>query len=179
MRLPPSLKALVTIASQIIGPGSRHDGEAGGSMSGRAESTKAHLGARYERLERSRSGGWGVAVTKRYFEIDGLSQAGLLAIELFTVVIPLIILSAGYRSGFAANASVGNLFAHELGLKAAAADQFRSAFGTASGLESSWTFIGVAGFLLWGIPMSITVAAMFGKAWRREEFPMGARLWRG
>jgi hypothetical protein len=55
----------------------------------------------------------------------------------------------------------------------------QSAFGTSWALASTWTFFGVMGFLVWGIPMSITVAAMFAEAWRRDQFTMGARVWRG
>ena len=39
--------------------------------------------------------------------------------------------------------------------------------------------LGVAGFLVWGIPMSIMIAGVFAKAWRREQFGLGTRLLRG
>lgn len=35
------------------------------------------------------------------------------------------------------------------------------------------------GFLFWGIPKSITVASMYAKAWRREQFPPRLRPLRG
>ncbi len=38
---------------------------------------------------------------------------------------------------------------------------------------------GLAGWLVWGIPMSITVAGMFAKAWRREQFTVVERFARG
>jgi hypothetical protein len=37
----------------------------------------------------------------------------------------------------------------------------RAAFGHSSTLKSSWTFLGVAGFLIWGIPMGIMIAGIF------------------
>src|SRR5262249_11335805 len=116
---------------------------------------------RYERLEQSRSGGLLVATGKRFFEIDGLTQGGLLAIELFTAVIPLMIIGFSYLSGFAESESVGNLFINSLGLGQSSAETVRSAFGSSAGLKSTWTVFGVASFLIWGIPMSITVASMF------------------
>src|SRR3954454_19217192 len=134
---------------------------------------------RYARLAQSRSGGLLVSTVKRFFDIDGLTQGGLLAVELFTTVIPLMILGFSYLSGFAANESVGNLFISTLGLGDSSAATVRSAFGSASGLHSTWTVFGVASFLIWGIPMSITVASMFAVAWRREQFSLGGRLWRG
>ncbi|HEV7185193.1 MAG TPA: hypothetical protein VGN33_11905 [Leifsonia sp.] len=102
-----------------------------------------------------------------------------MAIELFTTVLPLIILGFGYFSGFASNASVGNLFVNQLGLSGPSAQTVRAAFGTSKALQSSWTVIGLAGFLVWGIPMAITVAGMFAKAWRREQFTVLQRLGRG
>ncbi len=51
--------------------------------------------------------------------------------------------------------------------------------GDSAALRSSWTFLGVAGFLVWGIPMGIMIAGLFAKAWRREQFPLTGRLWRG
>jgi len=134
---------------------------------------------RYERLEQSRSGGLLVATGRRFFEIDGLTQGGLLAIELFTTVIPLMIIGFSYLSGFAENESVGNLFINSLGLGDSSAETVRSAFGTSAGLRSTWSIFGIASFLVWGIPMSITVASMFAVAWRREQFSLGTRLWRG
>lgn len=55
----------------------------------------------------------------------------------------------------------------------------RATFGTSDTLRSSWTVIGMAAWLLWGIMMAITVAAMFAKAWRRAPFTMIQRVWRG
>jgi hypothetical protein len=94
-------------------------------------------------------------------------------------VLPLIILGFGYISGFANNASVGNVFVRQLGLNGATANVVRTAFGTSKALQSSWTVLGLAGWLVWGIPMAITVAGMFAKAWRREQFTLLQRLGRG
>src|SRR3954447_6245394 len=134
---------------------------------------------RYNRLEQSRSGGPVVGTVKRFFEIDGLTQGGLLAIELFTTVIPLMIIGFSYLSGFAENESVGNVFINTLGLGESSATVVRSAFSNSQALRSTWTFFGIASFLIWGIPMSITVASMFAMAWRRKQFSIGTRLWRG
>ena len=134
---------------------------------------------RYQRLAQARAQRPVAAVSARFAEIDGGNLGGLISIELFTTVIPLIIIGFSYFSGFADNVSPGSLFSRELGLQPPLSDRFREAFGTSSGLQSSWTFIGVAGFLVWGIPMSITIAGMFAKAWRRQQFDRLERLWRG
>lgn len=115
----------------------------------------------------------------RFKEIDGSSQGALLSLQLFTTVIPLIILGFGYFSGFAGDVSPGALIIDELGLPHPLSDRVREAFGDSAALRTSWTLIGVAGFLVWGVLMSFMIAGIFAKAWRREQFGLGGRLWRG
>ena len=133
----------------------------------------------YRRLAEMRQVRLVSAVVARFNEIDGVTLGALVSIQLFTTVIPLIILGFSYVSGFADDASPGTVFSRELGLVSPLTEHFRSAFGHSSGLRSSWTFFGVAGFLVWGIPMSITIAGVFAKAWRRQQFGWSGKLWRG
>jgi hypothetical protein len=143
------------------------------------EDVRRRLKERYRRLADSRKKRPAAAIVARFNEIDGGTQAVLVSIELFTTVLPLIIIGFSYLSGFAENVSPGTLLIRELGLEYPLNDRVRAAFGASSGLRSSWTFIGVAGFLVWGIPMSITIAGIFAKAWRREQFGLSERLLRG
>ena len=64
---------------------------------------------RVARLEQGRRIGLFVAVTRRFVEIDGLTFGALLSIELLTTVLPLLLLSFGYFSNFAGNASLGDV----------------------------------------------------------------------
>ncbi|MGO9383605.1 MAG: hypothetical protein ACLP4W_16345 [Mycobacterium sp.] len=109
---------------------------------------RRRLEERYRRLEEVRRKRPAAAILARFNEIDGGTQSGLVSIELFTTVIPLVILGFGYLSGFAKDASPGILLIRELGLRYPLSDRVREAFGTSSGLRSSWTIIGVAGFLV-------------------------------
>jgi hypothetical protein len=143
------------------------------------EDVRRRLAERYRRLADSRKMRPAAAIVARFNEIDGGTLGVLVSIELFTTVLPLIIIGFSYLSGFAENVSPGTLFIRELGLGYPLNDRVRAAFGASSGLRSSWTFIGVAGFLVWGIPMSITIAGIFAKAWRREQFGLSERLLRG
>jgi hypothetical protein len=149
------------------------------STSPKRDDVRRRLEERYRRLEQDRRIRPAAAVVARFNEIDGGTQSALVSIELFTTVIPLMILGFGYFSGFAKNASPGILLIRVLGLQYPLSDRVRDAFGASSGLRSSWTILGVAGFLVWGIPMSITIAGIFAKAWRREQFGLGWRLLRG
>jgi hypothetical protein len=134
---------------------------------------------RVARVLHARTVSFGVAAVRRFFAIDGLTHAGLLAIELFTTVIPLMIIGFSYAHGFSESANLGDHWADLLGLSGARAQDVHDLFGSASGLRSTWTIVGVAGFLVWGIPMAITVAAMYARAWQREPFGLGGKLWRG
>lgn len=144
-----------------------------------SEGVRRRIAAQYERLEHARRTAPLIAIGARFVEIDGFTQGGLLAIELFTTVIPLMILGFGYFTGFAKNASVGNVFIRQLGLDDSLAETVRATFGSARGLQSTWTVFGLVGFLVWGIPMAVTVAAMYAKAWRRETFSIGRNLLQG
>ncbi len=145
----------------------------------RSHRAQGILEARYARLRESRRTAPLVAITERFFEIEGLNQGALVAIELFTTVIPLIIIGFGYLSGWSANASVGNLFIRQMGIDHPLDDTVRAAFGTSAGIHGVWSVVGLASFLIWGIPMSITIATMFARAWRREQFGFAAKLGRG
>lgn len=132
-----------------------------------------------QRLADARKLSFAAAVRARFTELDGANQAVLVSVQLFTTVIPLMILGFGYFEGFADNASPGTIWIRELGLVEPAAGQVRGAFGGSAGLKSLWTVVGLAAFLVWGIPMAISIAGMFAKAWRREPFGVAQRVLRG
>ncbi len=143
-----------------------------------SEPLKTKVTSQYERLEQSRRMGPLVALGKRFVEIDGSTYAALLAVELFTTVLPLVIIGYSYFADFSANSSAGSIFSRQLGLDSGQSEVVRSAFGSSAGLKSTWTVLGLFGFLIWGIPMAITVAGMYAKAWRRPQFDIGPRILR-
>lgn len=149
------------------------------SASTNAQAVRRRIEERYRRLEESRKVRPAAAVVARFKEIDGGTQGALVSTQLFTTVIPLTIIGFSYLSGFADNASPGTIFIRQFALGHPLNDRVREAFGHSSGLRADWTLFGVAGFLIWGIPMSITVAGIFAKAWRREQFGLLERLLRG
>ena len=149
------------------------------SARGKRHDARRRLEERCRRLADARKIRPAAAIAARFIEIDGATLGALVSIQLFTTILPLIIIGFDYFSGFAKDASPGILLIRALGLQHPLSDRVREAFGTSSGLRSTWTFIGVVGFLLWGIPMSITIAGIFAKAWRREQFGLAQRLLRG
>jgi len=148
-------------------------------MDEKLESLKEHLTARYEHLEESKQLGFTVGTTKRFFEIEGLDLGGLLALELFTTIIPLILLGYSWASDFNANLSFGDFMIKWMDLRGESAEQVQGLFGDSADLRSTWTFLGLAGFLFWGIPMSSQVAKTYARAFRRERWPFWTEVWRG
>jgi uncharacterized BrkB/YihY/UPF0761 family membrane protein len=147
--------------------------------SSRSIAVRRRLEDRYRRLAEARQVRPFTAIVARYNEIGGGTLGAMVSVQFFTTVIPLIILGYSYLTGFADNASPGTVFSRELGLVSPLTEHVRAAFGHSSEMRSSWSVIGVAGFLVWGIPMSVCVAGIFAKAWRREQFGLGSKLWRG
>src|SRR4051794_13481779 len=131
---------------------------------------------RLRRIVHSRSADFGTATVRRFLGVDGFTHATLLSIELFTTVIPLIIISFAYRNDFASDANLGDRFIALLGLSGERAQDVHDLFGSADGIRSTWSVAGVAGFLLWGIPMAITVASMYARAWQRPAFDLWGKL---
>jgi uncharacterized BrkB/YihY/UPF0761 family membrane protein len=131
------------------------------------------------RFEQRRWLGPMVTTGRRFFSIEGLDLGGLIALELFTTVMPLMLIFYAWAKDFDPTAQVGDLFIRQMGANGSAVERIRAEFGAASGLAGTWTLVGMAGFLVWGIPMSLTVARMFATAWLRPQYSIGQRLWRG
>ncbi|MCV7021504.1 hypothetical protein [Mycolicibacterium aichiense] len=147
--------------------------------SGEPVGTRRRLEERYRRLQESRRLKPLTAWVTRYNDIDGGTQGALVSTQLFTTVIPLMVIGFSYMQGFADNASPGTIFTRQFGLEHPLSDRLREAFGNSAGLRADWTLIGVASFLVWGIPMASSVATIFAKAWRREQYSLVTRLLRG
>ncbi len=148
-------------------------------MGERASRAASSVRARYERLDAMRRQSPLTAVVARFQEIEGGDKSLLLSLEVFTTVIPLMILGYGFVTGFAEGASPATLVVKSFGITTPLTEVVEETFSSSAELSSLWTVAGLAGFLFWGIPMSITVAGMFAAAWRREQFGMWQRLGRG
>ena len=155
------------------------EGDAPVSADENPRDVRYRLAQSYRRLAETRKLRPAVAIVKRFNEIDGGTLGVLVSVLLFTTVIPLMLLGFSYFHGFADNISPGTIWIRELGLGHPTSDRVRIAFGESSGLKSNWTIIGVAGFLVWGIPMALTIARIFARAWRRAPLELIPRVVRG
>ena len=87
------------------------------SARGKREDARRRLEQRYRQLADARKKRPAAAVAARFTEIDGATLGALVSVQLFTTVIPLIIIGFDYFSGFAENASPGTLFIREVKLR--------------------------------------------------------------
>jgi hypothetical protein len=140
---------------------------------------KAQLAARTQRLATSRGLKLRAAIKTRFGEINGGDLGAALAVSLFTTVVPLILIGFSYASGFSTSLSFGDVLSRQLSLDNTNTALVRAAFGSGASLRSSWTVLGLAGLLVWGIPLAALVARIFAGAWRRERFPFWHEVLRG
>lgn len=113
-------KAAATIADSALHGLKRHCERAEFSRSaqgvdfshavrGRRENSQRHVDERRRKLAASRRLNLVAAVLARFKEIDGANQGVLISVQVFTVVIPLMILGFSFFNGFAENLSAGTI----------------------------------------------------------------------
>lgn len=132
-----------------------------------------------EKLEERRSTAFGLAVWRRFSEIDGSTRAALIALELFTTVLPLLLIGYASSKSFSSNFNVGDLVVNQMALSGSVATYVRGAFSAGNAMRSVWSVVGVFGFLIWAVPFTALVARTFGLAWKRASFPLGQSILRG
>ena len=81
-----------------------------------ASDVRQRLQGRYRRLAEARRLRPITAIVARFTEIDGGTLGAMVSVQLFTTVIPLMIMGFAYMRGFADNASPGTMIIRELGL---------------------------------------------------------------
>ncbi len=89
-----------------------------------------------------------VRTAKRFFDIDGLDQSGLLAIELFTTVIPLMLIGFAFMTRFDETVNVGQMIVRQLNVGPPLDQTVISTFGDSADMKSVWTVAGLASFLV-------------------------------
>jgi len=135
--------------------------------------------SRLENLQQRRWAQPPVAIARRFFTVQGLDLGALIALELFTTVLPLVLIGYARAKKFSADVFVGQVFVDMINGTGTTVARIHREFGRASGIEQVWNPVGLAGFLVWGIPMSLTVGRMFAAAWQRPQYSVLQRVWRG
>jgi hypothetical protein len=149
------------------------------SIDTKATDSPSAWAIRLSRWESGPRSGPALLATRRFFSINGLDLGALMALELFTTVLPILLIGVAWFEHFHSNENIGDLFLDQLGVHGSLATFVRGEFGNAAELHPIWTLLGVMGYLVWGIPMSMTVARVFAAAWVRPMHTVFQRIWRG
>lgn len=129
--------------------------------------------ARLLRIEARRGWGLVVATARRFAAIRGFDLAGLLSLELFLTLVPITVMVFVLSTVAGPDGlNPGSLYVRQLRLSGEDAQLMLDTFGDSHALrEEVSTWWGALSFLGWGIPMSLTLADTFAKAWRRPASP--------
>lgn len=132
-----------------------------------------------DKLEQNKRIGILPATTKRFFKISGADLAGLLTLSLFTTLIPIIVLGIGRLTLARPHLTVGDRLAQRIGIQGNLVNLMHDAFPSGKDLKPLYTFFGVAGYLIYGIPLAIQVGRIFAKAYDSRRFPYIIEIVRG
>lgn len=112
---------------------------------------------------------------RRFFEIEGVRKANLLAFNLFICVIPLTIMLFAAVSSVRRNVSLGQVFVEQFRLRGETARIARGMFAPNNRVLKVTSFIVIASFAVSGFDVGSILEKTFAQAWRVE--PLGG--WRG
>lgn len=115
------------------------------------------------------------STVRRFFEIDGIRKANVLAFNLFICVVPLTIMLFAALSSVRRNISIGQVFVEQFHLRGETARISRSMFAPNNRIIRVSSFIVVVSFAISGFDVASILEKTFAQAWRVK--PLGT--WRG
>jgi len=133
------------------------------------------LRARRDRVLAARVISIPTATVRRFFEIEGIRKANVLAFNLFICVIPLTIMLFAALSSVRRNISIGQVFVEQFHLRGETATVARNMFAPNNRIIKVSSVIVVVSFAISGFDVASILEKTFAQAWRVK--PLGN--WRG
>lgn len=130
---------------------------------------------RRERLVALRAISIPTAIIRRFFQIDGIRKAMLMAFNLFISIIPLVIIAFALFSRLRNRISLSQVFVEQFRLNGETARIVRGAFPSTRNILKVSSFIVVGSFALSGFDVASVFQRTFADAWNVKPF----RRWRG
>ena len=130
---------------------------------------------RRERLVALRAISIPTAIIRRFFQIDGIRKAMLMAFNLFISIIPLVIIAFALFSRLRNRISLSQVFVEQFRLNGETAQIVRGAFPSTRNILKVSSFIVVGSFALSGFDVASVFQRTFADAWNVKPF----RRWRG
>lgn len=131
--------------------------------------------SRVERLIALRGLAIPTAVTRRFFQIDGIRMAMLMAFNLFISILPLSIITFAFVSRLRARISLSQVFIEQFHLRGETARIVIGAFPKSSNVMQIASVIAVASFAISGFDVASVFQRTFADAWTAKRL----RGWRG
>ena len=115
------------------------------------------------------------AIVRRFFKIDGIRKAMLMAFNLFISILPLMIITFALVSRVRNRISLSQVFIEQFNLKGETATVVRGAFPPTGNIIKVASVIAVASFALSGFDVASVFQRTFADAWNVKHY----RGWRG
>ncbi len=115
------------------------------------------------------------SIVRRFFQIDGIRKAMLMAFNLFISIIPLMIITFAFASRLRTRISLSAVFIEQFHLKGETARIVLGAFPKTSNVMKIASVIAVASFAISGFDVASVFQRTFADAWNAKRL----RGWRG
>ena len=115
------------------------------------------------------------AIVRRFFKIEGIRKAMLMAFNLFISILPLMIISFALVSKIRNRISLSQVFVEQFNLKGETAAVVRGAFPPTHNIIKVASVIAVGSFALSGFDVASVFQRTFADAWNVKHY----RGWRG
>lgn len=126
--------------------------------------------ARAERIVANRAISIPTLTVRRFFEIDGIRKANLLAFNLFICVLPLTIMAFGVISSQRRRIALGQVMVEQFHLHGQAASVMRDAFPPNEGILRVASVIVVLSFAISGFDVGSIFEKTFAEAWSVKAY---------
>ena len=131
--------------------------------------------SRRERLIALRGISIPTSIVRRFFQIEGIRKAMLMAFNLFISIIPLMIITFAFVSRLRNRISLSQVFIEQFQLKGETARIVLGAFPKSSNVLKIASLIAVASFAISGFDVASVFQRTFADAWNVKRL----RGWRG
>ena len=122
--------------------------------------------SRRERLIAMRAISIPTEIVRRFFQIDGMRKAMLMAFNLFISVIPLSVFAFGFVSRYRSRISLSQVFVEQFRLNGPTAQVVRTAFPPTNNIIQVASVIVIASFAISGFDVASVFQKTFAEAWR-------------
>ena len=131
--------------------------------------------SRRERIVALRGVDVTTSIVRRFFAVDGIRMAMLMAFNLFISIIPLVIIAFAFVSRFRERISLSQVFIEQFHLRGETARIVIGAFPKTSNVMKIASFIAIASFAISGFDVASVFQRTFADAWHAKRL----RGWRG